>query len=55
MCVFFGELQKIQVLLKKPAGRLNAGYSQVFQAKRAFKISRVLCQNLEQKKIIWEV
>jgi hypothetical protein len=30
-------LEKTQVLLKKPAGRLNAGFSQIFQAKPAFK------------------
>jgi hypothetical protein len=29
-------LEKNQVLLKKPAGRLNAGFSQVSQAKQAF-------------------
>jgi hypothetical protein len=30
-------LENTQFLLKKRAGRLNAGFSQVFQAKQAFK------------------
>jgi hypothetical protein len=35
-CMFFSGLEKTQVLLKKPAGRLNAVFFTGFQAKQAF-------------------